>query len=516
MKSCSLARLVRQVLGALFFAALLVFAYSAVSYAQSTTTYQAYLTTGSSNNISGCVISSPTQESVNSWQSSCTAGFKTWAANFSPGPGSCAWSYSSAGPTYSSASTGSTSNTASAGSGCDSPVFDTESFNLTCPSGGSLSSSYPDWCVVNGQAPPNATCQADKGKYVGEFQVTEPVTGSGSFNSYAANSSNNCEVQLDTASLCIPTPGSSTTLTCTVGGVYTGNAAPSTGEPTAGGSPSAANPPDTSCMEGASVVCGSSNGTDTGPGQTGCGYVDGNPICASQLPNDSCVSAVNGGTFCATGTPSPPSPNDGTYGTPAVPTQTVVPGVGTPPTGVGPAIDYCNPTCVAGSTTKPVTVGTGSNYGSTTTPAPSAGTGQGCPAQECQLLTQIASATSSTAASAASIAGAATYIAAQFATTVNMPGTSTTLAQAPVIAAIGSAPPSVSGPVTPDLSSLQSQLGGPCVPETWVIDGISMPFNVCDAATIIQGLMQMLLYGVLVIYLWKRFLATGLFKRTDT
>ena len=97
-----------------------------------------------------------------------------------------------------------------------------------------------------------------------------------------------------------------------------------------------------------------------------------------------------------------------------------------------------------------------------------------------------------------------------------MPSTSATLAQAPLITAIGSAPPSLSSPVTPDLSSLQSQLGGPCVPETWVIDGVSMPFNVCDAATIIQGLMQMLLYGVLVIYLWKRFLATGLFKRTDT
>ena len=245
-------------------------------------------------------------------------------------------------------------------------------------------------------------------------------------------------------------------------------------------------------------------------------WIGSNPICASQLPNSSCVSAVNGGTFCSANTPSPPSPNNGTYGTPATPTQTVTPGVGSPPTALGNPINYCNPTCVAGSTTKPVTIGTGTNYGSSTTPAPPAGTGQGCPAQECQLLTQIASATSSTAASAASIVGAATYIAAQFATTVNMPSTNTTLAQAPVIAAIGSSPPFVSGPVTPDLSLLQYQLGAPCVPEIWMIDGVSMPFNVCDAATIIQGLMQMLLYGVLVIYLWKRFLATGLFKRTDT
>ena len=516
MKSCRLAVVLRQVLGALSFAALLVFAYSVVSFAASTTTYQAYLTAGSSNHISGCNVSTPTQESVSSWQSSCTSAFKTWAQQFSPGPGSCSWTYTSSGPAYSSDAGGTTSNTASAGSGCDSPVYDNESFTLSCPNGGVLSSSYPDWCVVNGQAPPNPTCQADKGKYVGEFNVAEPAAGSGSFNSYATNASNGCEIELDTLSLCISNGQPAGMLLCTVGGIYTGNQAPSSGEPTAGGSPSAANPSDTSCMEGAAVVCGSSNGTNTGPGQTGCGFVDGNPLCASQLPNSSCVSAVNGGTFCSANTPSPPSPNNGTYGTPATPTQTVTPGVGSPPTALGTPINYCNPTCVAGSTTKPVTIGTGTNYGSSTTPAPPAGTGQGCPAQECQLLTQIASATSSTAASAASIAGAATYIAAQFATTVSMPSTSTTNAQAPLITAIGSAPPSVSGPVTPDLSSLQSQLGGPCVPETWTIDGVSMPFNVCDAATIIQGLMQMLLYGVLVIYLWKRFLATGLFKRMDT
>lgn len=516
MKSCCLAVLVRQVLGALLFVVLLVFSYSILSYASSTATYPAFLTAGSSNNISGCVVSTPTQETTTAYSSSCSSAFQTWADLFSPGPGSCAWIFSSQPITYSSASSGTGSNEASAGSGCDSPLFDTESVSLSCPNGGVLSTSYPDFCIVNGQPPTNQTCAARQGKYVGTFQVSEPAVGSGgSFQSDVVNNSNGCEVEIDTLSLCISNGQPSGTDLCTVGGIYTGNVAPSNAPP-ASGSPSAANPPDTSCMEGAAVVCGSSNGTNTGPGQAGCGYVDGNPVCASQLPNDSCVSAVNGGTFCATGTPSPPAPNNGSYGQPATPTQTVVPGLPTTPPSFGPPFGYCNPTCVSGSTTKPVTIGTGTNYGSTTTPAPSAGTGASCPAQECQLLTQIASATSSTAASAASIAGAATFIAAQFASTVNMPSTSTTNAQAPLIAAIGSAPPSVSGPVTPDLSSLQSQLGGPCVPETWTIDGVSMPFNVCDAATIIQGLMQMLLYGVLVIYLWKRFLATGLFKRTDT
>lgn len=510
MKSCRFSAVGWQVLGALFFAALLVFAYSALSFAASTTTYQAYLTAGSSNNISGCGVGNPTQESVSSWQSACTSAFKTWAQNFSPGPGSCSWTYSSSGPTYSSDAGGTTSNSATAGSGCDSPLYDNESFNLSCPNGGLLSSSYPDWCVVNGQAPPNPTCQADQGKYVGTFSAIEP-TGNG-WNGDFANSANGCEVKPNGVTVCLAS-STSGQFTCVLSGTYTGNPATPSESPPLSGTPSAANPPDTSCMEGAAVVCGSSGNGGTSPGQTGCGFVDGNPICASQLPNQSCVSAVNGGTFCASGTPSPPAPNNGTYGTPATPTQVFYPGVGTPPTGVGPAIDYCNPTCVAGSTTKPVTIGQGSN----TSVAPSAATSAGsCPTQECALLTQIAGATSTMAASNASIAGAATYIAAQFATTVSMPSTSATNAQAPLISAIGSAPPSVSGPVTPDLSSLQSQLGGPCVPETWVIDGVSMPFNVCDAATIIQGLMQMLLYGVLVIYLWKRFLATGLFKRTDT
>ena len=507
MKSCRLASVLRQVLGALSFAALLVFAYSAVANAAATATYPAN-SVCSTPNATGAPIDGTNGQGDEGPCASSTVSY--WQSQEPDGTvASCGWQMASNNP-VSAYDPLSYTNTVQGGpSSLPCGSWEQGNISFSCPNGGTLESAYPGYCIVNGQPPTTNACTASKGKFAGSYDAVSP---NGSPVLTSADPNTGCEIQANQVLVCVPDVPSSGQQTCLYGGTYDGNVA-SNVAPTAVGGPSPTNPPDTSCVQGSVVVCGSSNASDTASGSAGCGYVDGNPFCASQVPNDSCISAVNSGVFCTVNTPSPPAPNNGTYGTPAAPTQTVLPGVSGNPSVTGTGINYMNPTVVAGSTTKPVTIGTGTNPGSTTT-APTGGSG--CPAEECALLTQILSAATSTESSSAKIAGAATYIAAQFATTVSMPATNTTNAQAPLIAAIGSAPPSVSAPVTPDLSSLQSQLGGPCVPETWTIDGVSMPFNVCDAAIIIQGLMQMLLYGVLVIYLWKRFLATGLFKRTDT
>jgi hypothetical protein len=112
------------------------------------------------------------------------------------------------------------------------------------------------------------------------------------------------------------------------------------------------------------------------PGKN-CGTFNGDQVCPTSLPPGTCQSFASGGIACtmaagASSVPTPPGPNNGTTGTPAVPSGTVAANNSTKT--VTTTTNYYSSSVVAASTAAAATTPTGTNTGNGGT-APVGGTG---------------------------------------------------------------------------------------------------------------------------------------------
>lgn len=155
------------------------------------------------------------------------------------------------------------------------------------------------------------------------------------------------------------------------------------------GSP--ASPTTAGVVPGGSCVSSGGKTTclDTSSGKN-CGTFNGDQVCPASIPPGTCQSFASGGVAC-TGSPAgsktiatPPAPNSGTSGTPAVPdghVDTTLGGL------VVNTTNYYSATTVAVSTAVTVTAPGGANVGNggtaTTAPLGSGGDGKGNAGTEC-------------------------------------------------------------------------------------------------------------------------------------
>jgi hypothetical protein len=160
--------------------------------------------------------------------------------------------------------------------------------------------------------------------------------------------------------------------------LQTGTGTGSTCTPTSGPpSPSAAQPGAQTNTGAANATCASASGNivcaTQSSGGKNCGTYNGDQVCVQDMPAGSCVAYASGGVACSTASPTaaattPPSPNNGTAGTPATPSETVTTPAGT--------INYYNTSTVNNSTTATTTGGAGASGTPTGAPA-SGGSGSG-------------------------------------------------------------------------------------------------------------------------------------------
>lgn len=270
-------------------------------------------------------------------------------------------------------------NSTSGVGGTTSPLF-TYTYTAGTVSGSGSSETWPcmmttsfTWAYGSGTSGPDATGAGDRLNV-----VTCPTTAcSGNngktYSSLATSSYSSGEslCGVDGCSYTAASSGTARKVIATIGGVQaymqdmTGNGTsclPSSGSPSPGqqidnGVPSA------TCASGSGNI---SCQTQTATGKN-CGTYNGDQVCVADIPPGTCVAYSSGGVACTTSSgstsaTSPPSPDNGTAGVPATPSEIVSNPAGT--------TNYYNSSTVAGSTKPTGTTGTGPT-GSTT------GTGAG-------------------------------------------------------------------------------------------------------------------------------------------
>lgn len=99
-------------------------------------------------------------------------------------------------------------------------------------------------------------------------------------------------------------------------------------------------------------ACVNNSGTEacdvSGANGATCGTFNGDEVCPSAVPNNSCVAFPSGGTACVATVASPPAPNNGTPGTVATPSGSVTSGSTT--------VNYFSSSTTSSSTITPTTV----------------------------------------------------------------------------------------------------------------------------------------------------------------
>ncbi len=336
--------------------------------ASSPTTYVAYLSIGTSNNISGCKLTTPTQETVSVAESACRSAFATYTTLFSPGSGSCHWTLSNTGWAWASGDVSlSTQQDAVAGAGCDSPLIDNEVITLSCPNGGVLGTTYPDYCVVNGQPPPppsngasDPNCQAAMVNNSHGPEVVYTPAGSGTANTNdiqpsdimgsGANSSTPCAMASSGMPVVTDKAGDTWWQGYFTGDLYSGSTTPA-GSMASGGTACASSGSTSVCETGGPAV-----GTQPQPGQGVPTTTIGNSNIQlpGGVPDNSCVTTASGSAVCAVGAQVPN--NGATPPAPATPDTTIQTASPSSPTASAPGPQYT----VYG----PGTISTSSNFGS--------------------------------------------------------------------------------------------------------------------------------------------------------
>lgn len=368
----------------------------------------------------------------------------------------------------------------------------------SCSNGGSLSTTYPGWCIVGGQPPPSTACQSKTGQTVALESSTGHIAPGPHMDGESCNIAN---VADDTCATY------QTSTVCVSFGVYDGTIGPQgTDVPTKVGSSD-----QCGTAGNGTSICGNANT----PGQ--CGSVDGGYVCPALIPADTCVNGANGSSFCAIGTTSPPAPNNGTTGTPFTPSNTISSDSGGSQTG---NVDYCNTACQNLSTITPTY--TGGTAGNT----PPAIASTACPAQECALLTDIKNNTGSLKTYAQSSASSLKSIAAWGTTNVNVSAANATYANGTtsMIGSLTATLPSMTNPASPDMSVPAQD----CVDPTFNLNisnghqsttaGTSN-FHICSGVgtsginivNIIAPLIELLCGGLFIIWLYEVLTGTGLF-----
>lgn len=331
--------------------------------AAATQTYLAFYTISESNNLPGCVVSTPTEgnaaSAVNSLGSSCEpAG---WSAAYhatyvlkTVGVGT--WSSG-----YGQYSQGFVVNLQGDLNQTHSGIL---TATLTCPNGGSFNATYPGWCVVNGLPPPppsngasDPACQSMLAENQhGPTMIYTPA-GSGTANSNAIQPSDvhgsdgvsYCALEATGQPMAFDKAGNAWWFGWVTGDLYSGSVSPAGSESSGG----------TACASsGATQVCQSgppNSGNSPVPGAPSSQLTVGNSNVQlpGSIPNDSCVTTASGAYFCAVGAVQPN--NGASPPAPATPDVTITTAAPSSSTNVAPGPSY--------NLYGPGTVGLSTNYG---------------------------------------------------------------------------------------------------------------------------------------------------------
>lgn len=279
------------------------------------------------------------------------------------------WSYPSAAQAWWNFTfTWPTSNTSS----------NTTKLSFTCSNGGSLGTTYPGWCIVNGQPPPppsngapdpNCLSMLSENQH-GPTMIYTPA-GSGTANSNAIQPSDvhgsdgvsYCSLEATGQPMAFDKAGNAWWFGWVTGDLYAGSVEPAGSESSGG----------TACASsGATQVC------QSGPPNSGNAPVPGAP--SSQLtvgnsnvqipgsiPDNSCVTTASGAYFCAVGAVQPN--NGASPPSPATPDVTITTAAPSSATNVapGPSYNLYGPGTVALSTNYGPGAGSSSTGKSTST-----------------------------------------------------------------------------------------------------------------------------------------------------
>jgi len=241
------------------------------------------------------------------------------------------------------------------------------SLTESCPSGGSLSTTYLGWCIVNGQPPPppsnggsDPNCQAAMVNNSHGPEVVYTPAGSGTANTNdiqpsdimgsGSNSSTPCAMASSGMPVVTDKAGDTWWQGYFTGDLYSGSTAPA-GSMASGGTACASSGSTSVCESGGPAV-----GTQPQPGQGVPTTTIGNSNIQlpGGVPDNSCVTTASGSAVCAVGAQVPN--NGATPPAPATPDTTIHTASPSTPTASSPGPQYT----VYG----PGTISTSTNFGS--------------------------------------------------------------------------------------------------------------------------------------------------------